>query len=159
MVASLGFAGAAGALYYYLPRYMRVFSIADQVARFARAQRENNTRYLDISTVYDGSYLKGKRVLLTGGNRGLGLATVKQLVADGAQVVVVGRQSSPELDALGVAQIIKGIDVTDQAGIAKMAKSLDAPIDVLSFSLEPCRHYRTHSVCDAHRHHGYAHRL
>ena len=33
----------------------RVYSIADQVARYARAQKEENARYLDIDTVYDGS--------------------------------------------------------------------------------------------------------
>ena len=27
--------------------------------------------YLDVASVYDGSYLKGKTVLVTGGNRGL----------------------------------------------------------------------------------------
>ena len=43
----------------------RVYSLADQVARFERAKKEENGRYLDIKTVYDGSYLKGKRVLVT----------------------------------------------------------------------------------------------
>ena len=48
------------------------YSLADQVARFARATEEKNARYLDITTVYDGSSLKGKRVLITGGEMGLG---------------------------------------------------------------------------------------
>ena len=52
--------------------FLRTHSIADQVARFARAQTEKNARYLDISTVYDGSYLKGLRVLITGGTAALG---------------------------------------------------------------------------------------
>lgn len=42
-------------------------SIADQVARFAKAKEENNERYLNIASVYDGSSLSGKRVLVTGG--------------------------------------------------------------------------------------------
>ena len=50
--------------------------------------------------MYDGSYLKGKRVLVTGGNQGLGLAIVKELHSQGAETVVVGRRSSDELDAL-----------------------------------------------------------
>ena len=62
----------------------RVFSIADQVARFERAKKEDNNRYLDIKSVYDGAYLKGKRVLLTGANRGLGLALAKEISAQGA---------------------------------------------------------------------------
>ena len=62
----------------------RVFSLADQVARFERAKKEGNNRYLDIKSVYDGAYLKGKRVLLTGANRGLGLALAKEISAQGA---------------------------------------------------------------------------
>ena len=62
----------------------RVYSLADQVARFERAKKEGNNRYLDIKSVYDGAYLKGKRVLLTGANRGLGLALAKEISAQGA---------------------------------------------------------------------------
>ena len=47
-------------------------SIADQVARYAKAKEEKNQRYLDIESVYDGGDLSGKRVLVIGGNRGLG---------------------------------------------------------------------------------------
>ena len=53
-----------------LPGYTK----ADQVKRFAQAKAEKNARYLDIASVFDGSYLRGKRVLVTGGNQGLGLA-------------------------------------------------------------------------------------
>ena len=42
------------------------YSMADQVARFANAKKTNNKRYLDITTVYDGSSYKGKNVLITG---------------------------------------------------------------------------------------------
>ena len=72
-----------------------------QVQRFANAKTEKNARYLDISTVYDGSYLRGKRVLLTGGNKGLGLAIAKELVmqakhmsrAEALHMHIVSRQS------------------------------------------------------------------
>ena len=64
----------------------RTHSLADQIARFNRAKEEKNARYLDIDTAFDGSYLKGKRVLLTGGNQGLGLAICKELHAQGAEV-------------------------------------------------------------------------
>ena len=30
------------------------YSMADQIARFAKAKEENNQRYLDISSVFDG---------------------------------------------------------------------------------------------------------
>lgn len=98
------------------------FSIADQTDRFERAQKEGNMRFLDIDSVFDGSYLKDKRVLVTGGNQGLGLAIVTELVAQEAQVVVVGRRSSPELDALGSVggvQIVTGIDVTSTKAVGE----------------------------------------
>ena len=74
--------------------------MADQVARFAKAKEENNQRYLDISSVFDGGDLSGKRVLVTGGNRGLGLAITKELVAIGATALVLCRSTSPELNKL-----------------------------------------------------------
>ena len=42
--------------------------------------------------------LEGKIALITGGNSGLGLATAKQLVNEGAYVFVTGRRA-PELAA------------------------------------------------------------
>jgi hypothetical protein len=46
------------------------YTIADQPARFAKAKAENNKRVLDIDSLYDPSFLKGKVALVTGGNRG-----------------------------------------------------------------------------------------
>ena len=54
------------------------YSILDQVARFANAKATNDTRYLDITTVYDGSDLKDNRVLITDAEQGLGLELVKE---------------------------------------------------------------------------------
>jgi len=47
--------------------------------------------------VYDGTPLRGKRVLVTGGNKGLGLALTRELSAQGADVVVVVRSICKEL--------------------------------------------------------------
>ena len=44
--------------------------MADQVKRFARAKAANVERVMNIDAVYDGAYLAGKRVLVTGANRG-----------------------------------------------------------------------------------------
>jgi len=109
----------------------RVYSLADQVARFARAKEEKNERYLNIDSVYDGSYLKGQRVLVTGGNRGLGLSIVKELVVQGAEVIVVCRKSSAELDAAGAKQVIFGVDVQETASMSTMVKEIKAPIDIV----------------------------
>lgn len=108
----------------------RGYTRADQVARFAAAKKEGNERYLNIDSVFDGSYLKGKRVLVTGGNKGLGLAIVKELVSQGAQVIVVGRKSSPLLDASPAVQVIDGVDVTDTTAVFHfMAPAITEPLD------------------------------
>ncbi|CAE8606585.1 unnamed protein product [Polarella glacialis] len=109
----------------------RQYSLADQVARFERAKTEGNQRFLDIDSVYDGSFLKGKRVLVVGASRGLGLSIAKELVAQGAKTIVTCRGPSPDLESLGAEQIISGVDVQDNASIAKLAAELDAPVDVL----------------------------
>jgi hypothetical protein len=100
------------------------FTMADQKARFAKAKASNNKRVLDIDAFYDGTKFKGKRVLVTGGNRGIGLSLAKQLKADGAKVIVTCRKSSPELDALKVEQVITGVDVTKDTAMPNLISAL-----------------------------------
>jgi len=122
------------------------YSMADQVARFANAKEENNPRFLDIESMYDGGDLSGKRVLVTGGNRGLGLQLVKELVGIGATAIVVCRSSSPELEKLvGKWNVYDGVDVTDDEAIRKVSKrvkgdggALDVVINNAGYFYEPC---------------------
>ncbi len=65
--------------------------------------------------------LEGKVALVTGGNSGIGLATARQLVADGAYVFITGRRQS-ELDA-AVKQI--GTNVTGIQGDVSNLADLD----------------------------------
>ena len=126
-------AGAAATLAALLShrRRMSRYSLADQVARFARAQAASNTRYLKIDSLYDGRFLSGKRVLLTGGSRGLGLSTVSQMVRDGAIVTVVGRSTSRALEHAQPAKIVQGVDVCDTEAVMKMANEAEAPFDIV----------------------------
>uniref|UniRef100_A0A7S2PRN4 Short-chain dehydrogenase n=1 Tax=Leptocylindrus danicus TaxID=163516 RepID=A0A7S2PRN4_9STRA len=108
------------------------FTIADQPARFAKAKEEGNKRVLDIDSMYDPSYLAGKRVAITGANRGIGLALAKECVAHGAKLIGICRSSSDELEALKPEELVLGVDVTDDdlcEGIA--AKITGGPIDIL----------------------------
>ena len=50
--------------------------------------------------------------VVTGANRGIGLALCRHLVARGDEVIGVCRRSSDPLDALGI-QVEAGVDVTD----------------------------------------------
>jgi hypothetical protein len=110
------------------------FTTADQPARFAKGKAENNARML-TTDFYDGSFLKDQRVLVTGGNRGIGLALVKELVACGANVIVTCRSSNDELAAMTNVQVIENCDVTDTASVAKMTDK--SPIRWTSSSTTP----------------------
>merc|ERR1711907_16139 len=108
----------------------RTHSLADQVARFNRAKDEKNQRYLDINTVFDGSYLDGKRVLVVGGNRGLGLHITKELVANKAKVLATCRKDAGELPALGV-EVLDNVEVQSQESVAAMAARITEPVDIV----------------------------
>lgn len=72
-----------------------------------------------------------KTVLITGANRGIGLALVRQFSARGDQVIAACRHESEALRATG-ARIEAGVDVTDAAALASLAQRLgDARIDTL----------------------------
>src|SRR5947199_8143109 len=65
-------------------------------------------------------------VLITGANRGIGLEFSRQYAADGWHVVATARQSSPELDALGVT--VKPLDLADADAVVGF--SIDRPLDL-----------------------------
>ncbi|WP_105253888.1 SDR family oxidoreductase [Pseudoalteromonas sp. T1lg75] len=72
-----------------------------------------------------------QHVVITGANRGIGLELAKQYVSAGAEVTALVRQSSDELDALGV-NVISGIDVCEPEQVRDLAVKLDnKPIDIL----------------------------
>eukprot|EP00527_Entomoneis_sp_CCMP2396_P004843 CAMPEP_0198141228 /NCGR_PEP_ID=MMETSP1443-20131203/4253_1 /TAXON_ID=186043 /ORGANISM="Entomoneis sp., Strain CCMP2396" /LENGTH=277 /DNA_ID=CAMNT_0043803899 /DNA_START=221 /DNA_END=1054 /DNA_ORIENTATION=+ len=120
-----------------------VYSDPDQPARFAKAKEDKNQRFLDITTVYDPSFLKGKRVAITGANRGIGLALAKELVEAGGELVAIVRSSSEELEALKPTDIVTGIDVSnDEQCEAIASKIKGGPIDILinnaGYFMEEC---------------------
>jgi NAD(P)-dependent dehydrogenase (short-subunit alcohol dehydrogenase family) len=73
----------------------------------------------------------GNTVLITGANRGIGLALTQQLTARGDNVIAVCRRTSDALEATG-ARVEAGIDVSDEAAVASLAERLrDDRIDLL----------------------------
>jgi NAD(P)-dependent dehydrogenase (short-subunit alcohol dehydrogenase family) len=142
------------------------YSLADQTARFAEANAEKNERYLNIESVYDGGDLSGKRVLVTGGARGLGLEIVKELVSIGATALVVCRKSSKELEMLvGKYNVYSGVDVSDTEAVTKALKRVkgdggaldmvinnagyfyEAPENILDNSLNFDEHLKMINIC------------
>ncbi|RDB43664.1 SDR family NAD(P)-dependent oxidoreductase [Halomonas sp. DQ26W] len=70
-------------------------------------------------------------VLITGANRGVGLALARHYHGEGWQVIGVCRQTSAELDAVA-SRVVEGIDVTRAADIARLAEEVkDQRLDLL----------------------------
>ena len=65
-------------------------------------------------------------VLITGATRGIGLEFARQYSEAGWDVIATARQSSPELDALGVT--VKPLDLSDADAVA--AFSVERPLDL-----------------------------
>lgn len=62
-------------------------------------------------------------ILITGANRGIGLALTQLLTARGERVIAACRKASPELEALDV-RIESGVDVADGDSIAALVQRL-----------------------------------
>jgi len=70
-------------------------------------------------------------VVITGANRGIGLAMAKIYSDSGARVFALCRTTSTSLDQLSTT-VIEGVDVATDSGLAKLADSLrDVKIDIL----------------------------
>ena len=67
-------------------------------------------------------------VLITGGNRGIGLEFARQYLADGWEVIATARQSSPELDALDVR--VEPLDLADREAVAAFPSRVEASLDL-----------------------------
>jgi NAD(P)-dependent dehydrogenase (short-subunit alcohol dehydrogenase family) len=67
-------------------------------------------------------------VLITGANRGIGLEFARQYAGDGWDVIATARQSSSELDALGVR--VEALDLGDADAVTAFAGKIDGPLDL-----------------------------
>lgn len=64
-----------------------------------------------------------KTVLITGANRGVGLALAQHYASDGWQVIGVCRQSSEELEQVAN-RVVDGVDVTLDGDVARLVDAL-----------------------------------
>jgi len=79
--------------------------------------------------------LKGRRAIVTGGARGIGLAVAERFAASGARVAIWDRDATTaaaEADRIG--QVGLAVDVADAAAVAdayKRSEALIGPVDIL----------------------------
>ena len=79
-------------------------------------------------------------VLVTGANRGIGLALVRRFAGRGDQVIAVCRQPSAELK-LGNVRVESEVDVTSDDAVAKLAKKVGTgSLDLLVLNAGILRH-------------------
>jgi NAD(P)-dependent dehydrogenase (short-subunit alcohol dehydrogenase family) len=67
-------------------------------------------------------------ILITGANRGIGLEFARQYAKDGWDVIATARQSSDELDALGVS--VESLDLGDPDAVAAFPAKIDRRLDL-----------------------------
>lgn len=73
--------------------------------------------------------VSGKKALVFGGTSGIGLATVEQLIAQGANVIAIGRSPEKASD-LPASATFRQCDVTDRDAMAALFEA-EAPFDIL----------------------------
>jgi NAD(P)-dependent dehydrogenase (short-subunit alcohol dehydrogenase family) len=77
--------------------------------------------------------LAGKNAVVTGASRGIGLAIVRALLAEGASVIGVARATTEETDALSTDPRFRFVaaDLSDAAQIERLRAEVGEPLDVL----------------------------
>ena len=89
--------------------------------------------------------LTGKKALITGGNSGIGLATARLFVAEGARVAITGRDQKTLDEAiaeLGPSALGYRADVTIVEDRKRLFAALAKDFRKLGHCLRQCRHLR-----------------
>src|ERR1700743_2095789 len=82
---------------------------------------QKKTKTSKYMSTNNGQQLAGKIAIITGGNSGIGLATAKRFVEEGAHVVITGRREKELKEAAGVI----GRNVTTVVGDVSQLEDLD----------------------------------
>ena len=98
--------------------------------------RDGGATTIAIAQIARGDVLRGKAVLVTGGSSGIGLAIAKNCVAEGAKVVITGRnvdalnRAAGQIGALPLVWDVSRVDLAS-AKLSEAKDLLGAEIDIV----------------------------
>jgi NAD(P)-dependent dehydrogenase (short-subunit alcohol dehydrogenase family) len=94
--------------------------------------------------VQRGPELAGQTVVVIGGSSGIGLETARRARAEGAEVILTGRNPDRLRQAAGEvgAQRTAAFDITDAASVKRFFQELEAPIDHVMVTAPDRRNYK-----------------
>lgn len=117
---------------------MSIGAAIKKVAKFILSNVPASHVSVTVSTVSPGSILAGRRIVVTGGGRGIGFAIAKACIDQGAEVVISGRsEETLEYSVAKLGDAAHGIvfDVRDVSGakpfLEKCTEVLGGTIDCL----------------------------
>ena len=103
-------------------------------------------------SVLDAFRLDGRVAVVTGGNRGLGLAFARALAEAGARVAIAARDAARSAEVAGeLGALAVDLDVTDPESVTAMVERVTAelgPVDVLVNNAGTCFHRPALEVTD-----------
>ena len=67
--------------------------IVRKIAKFILTSQPDAVVNVNISQIKNGTLLKDKKIVITGGSSGIGLAMAKKFLSEGAEIVISGRKS------------------------------------------------------------------
>ena len=92
--------------------------------------------------------LAGRRILITGVSRGVGLETARLFLAHGAEVIGVARDADRlerarrELDESGSRLSVLAVNVGEKSAPAELARAVEARWGALDVARKPCSRRR-----------------
>lgn len=94
-----------------------------KIAKYILASQPDSFVQVNVGSIQAGNILKGKKIVITGGGSGLGLAMAKKFISEGAEVVISGRNNTKLNTAL---EMLGGINCkTIVADVCDVAHSMD----------------------------------
>lgn len=72
---------------------MNIKNILKKAARFILSARQQPV-HIEIGTIAPSEMLSGRKIVITGGSRGIGFATAQACIKQGADVLIAGRKES-----------------------------------------------------------------